>query len=86
MAKYKIEVSKSAEKALYKLPKQILPRLIAAIENLSSNPHPAGSRKLSGTLNSYRIRFNVYRIIYDVYDDIVLIKILKIGHRKDVYR
>ena len=86
MENYKIEVVASAEKALLKLPKNIITKVIEAIRSLAINPRPQGSRKLKGQKEAYRIRVNVYRIIYEIHDRLVLIKVLKIGHRKDVYR
>lgn len=86
MAKYKVEVVRSAEKTLLSLPKAFVPKIVKAIQDLALTPYPAGCRKLSGQKNAFRIRVNVYRIIYEVHDNVVLIKVLKIGHRKDVYR
>lgn len=86
MAKYKIEVVRSAEKTLQSLPKAFIPKIIKVIQDLADQPYPAGCRKLAGQRDTFRIRVNVYRIIYEVHDDLILIKVLKIGHRKDVYR
>ena len=86
MAKYRIEVVRSAEKTLLSLPKPYIPKIVKAIRDLALNPYPAGCRKLAGQKSTFRIRVNVYRIIYEVHDDLILIKVLKIGHRKDVYR
>jgi len=86
MAKYRIEVVRSAEKTLFSIPKPFVSKIIKAIENLADNPYPAGCRKFVGQKDTFRIRVNVYRIIYEVHDDLILIKVLKIGHRKDVYR
>lgn len=86
MASYRIEISRSAEKALFKLPKKILPKVIAALKGLEFDPYPTGCRKLSGEQNTFRIRVSNYRIIYEVFEKRILIKVLKIGHRKDIYR
>ena len=86
MAIYRIEIVRSAEKALYRLPKEMAPKVVAAIQSLALDPFPSGFRKLSGTSNVYRIRVNVYRIIYEIHANLVLVRVLKIGHRKDVYR
>lgn len=86
MADYKIEVVPSAEKTLLKLPKKIVPKIIAVIQSLAHDPRPQGCRKLAGEKNTYRIRVQNYRIIYEIYDNLILIKVLKIGDRKDVYR
>ncbi len=86
MEKYNVEISRSAEKVLLRLPKQVIPKIVATIQGLAINPFPIGCRKLGGETNTFRIRIQVYRIIYEVHENILLIKILKIGHRKDVYR
>ena len=86
MEKYKVEVSRSAEKILFRLPKTAIPKVVATIQSLALNPYPLGCRKLSGYENIFRVRVSVYRIIYEIHDDLVLVRVLKIGHRKDVYR
>ncbi len=86
MANYRSEIGRTAEKALYRLPKEVVPKIIAAIQGLAFNPYPAGCRKLAGEENAFRIRVQVYRIVYEVHPDLVLVKVLRIGHRKDVYR
>jgi mRNA interferase RelE/StbE len=86
MVKYKVEVSASAEKIIKKLPKQTLAKILSVLEGLSVDPRPVGCRKLAGHHLIYRLRVQTYRIIYEIHDDIVLIRILKVGHRKDIYR
>lgn len=86
MAKYKIIVSATAEKSLKRVPKKDLPRLINAIQVLAVDPRPPGCRKLSFEENVYRIRQGRYRIIYEVDGKEILIRVMKIGHRKDIYR
>ena len=83
---YKIEWKQSAKKELKKLKKAVIPRIIKAVESLSINPHPTGSRKLQGSEHLYRVRLGDYRIVYSVENKIVLIEIIRIGHRKDIYR
>jgi mRNA interferase RelE/StbE len=56
------------------------------VEALDENPFPAGSRKLKGEERAYRIRVGDYRIIYDVLRDVLVVLVLSVGHRKDVYR
>ena len=86
MASYKIEWKQSARKELKKLQKKTISRILQIIETLSDNPHPPRSRKLHGTEYTYRLRAGDYRIIYSVYSAIVTIEIVKIGHRKEIYR
>ncbi len=85
MAKYKIEVKKSAEKELRKIPKKELIKIIDQIGSLADNPHPPGSKKLTNQ-EKYRIRIGNYRVLYNVEDEILTIFIIKVGHRKEIYR
>ena len=85
MANYKIFFKKSVKKELYVLSKTDLQRVIKRIEQLAENPRPLGSEKLSGQ-EKYRIRQGNYRIIYSIQDHELHIWIVKIAHRKLVYR
>ena len=86
MAKYELLISQSAEKTLKRLSAKEAARVATAIEKLAIDPRPQGCRKLSGEADTYRVRVGVYRIIYEVKDWLLRILVLKIGHRKDVYR
>ncbi len=86
MKRYRISLSSSAEKALKKLQKQDLRRILAKLESLTIDPFPDGCRKLEGEAHAFRVRVGVYRIIYDVIGNELVIYVLKIAHRKDAYR
>ena len=86
MANYKIEISKSAEKSLQRIPKKDILKVVQSIQSLAISPFPEGCRKLQGEENTYRIRQGNYRVIYEVEDNRLLILVLKIGHRKDIYK
>jgi len=86
MDSYKIEFKKSAEKDLAKLPRAILPRVVKAIRALEKDPFPHGVKKLRNYEKSYRIRVGNYRILYTVFKGILIIEIIRIGHRKEIYR
>ena len=86
MSHYEIEVSRSAERQLKKLVRDDRQRVARAINGLTSEPRPRGARKLQGYEDAYRIRVGVLRIVYSVEALRVTIIILKIGHRKNVYR
>ena len=86
MASYQIEWKRSALKELKKTPKETVIRIVQAIELLAFDPFPTGTRKLSGAESSYRIRVGDYRVIYSVHEEQLLIEIVRVGHRKDVYR
>ena len=85
MAKYEISVKKSAVKELEAIPKKELQKIIKKIQSLSSDPRPEGSQKLSHR-EQYRLRQGDYRIIYSVQDDDSTVHIIKVGHRKEIYR
>lgn len=86
MESYKIQWKNSAKKELKKLDKQIIIKILQAVEKLANNPHPSGSKKLMGSESIYRIRVGNYRIIYNIQSSVVSIEIIKVGHRRDVYR
>jgi mRNA interferase RelE/StbE len=82
---YSVLIKKSAERELRKIPKADLQRITQRIKDLAATPRPSGSEKLAGQ-DSYRIRQGDYRIVYTVDDSHRLIEIIKIGHRREVYR
>ncbi len=86
MASYRIEWRRSTKKDLRKIGAQDRLRIITAIEALESDPFPPGCTKLSGSEHSYRIRSGNYRILYDVHSGHLVIEVIKVGPRKDVYR
>ncbi len=83
--KYTLLIKKKAEKELLRLPRNEVLKIREVILLLSENPRPYGSKKLSGSMNEYRIRVGNYRILYVVNDDIITICVFKIAHRKDAY-
>ena len=85
MAKYKIALRRSVLTDLKPIPKKDVKRILAAIESLADNPRPPQCRKLSNE-EKYRLRCGVYRILYSIEDHKLIVCIVKVGHRKDVYR
>lgn len=85
MDSYKIEWKHSAIQELKDLPKEVVPRIVKEIGDLSMNPHPHGVKKLSGSERTYRIRQGSYRVVYTVTKTTSVVEIIRIGHRKDVY-
>ena len=84
MAKYELAFKKSALKDLLPLPSVDVKRIMKAIEGLKNDPRPPGSQKLSGS-EKYRLRKGKYRILYTIADELLVITVVKIAHRKDVY-
>jgi mRNA interferase RelE/StbE len=83
---YTIDFRPSAHKAIDKLSTSIYNRIQPRIDALAENPRPAGSVKLSGTGNMYRIRAGDYRIVYEIHDDRRIVIVLIVARRRDVYR
>ncbi len=86
MARRSIEISRTAEKQLKKLNRDNQRRVVKAIVALAEDPLPQGSRKLAGYDDVFRIRVGPYRVLYSVSGKKLVIIMLKLGHRKDVYR
>ena len=84
MANYTIVLSKKAQNQLDKLSDNIAEPIITAIAGLEENPRPKGCKKLKGR-EGYRIRTGNYRIIYDIFDTELIVDIITLGHRKDIY-
>lgn len=85
MGKYRIELKKSVLKDFSSIPKKDLQRIIVAIESLADDPRPPQSKKLSG-LEQYRLRQGNYRILYSIKDDVLIVFVVAVGHRKEIYR
>lgn len=86
MARYRIEVSATAERQLKKIRREDAIRILRSISLLAGDPRPAGCRKMSGYEDIYRIRTGNYRVIYEIDGQQIVIVILKIGHRREAYR
>jgi mRNA interferase RelE/StbE len=83
---YRIEIKRTARKALLALPHDVQRRLSESIDALASDPHGTSTRKLTGSDTLYRVRIGDYRVVYEVQDDRLLIHVVKVGHRRDIYR
>jgi mRNA interferase RelE/StbE len=86
MSLFTIEWKRSALKELKCLPKAEVTRIRTAVEGLRFDPFPAGSRKLAGVEDAYRIREGSYRVVYTVAASRLVIEVIRVGHRKDIYR
>jgi mRNA interferase RelE/StbE len=84
MPNYSIFLTKKAQKSLDKLSTIVAEPIFLAIENLATNPRPIGCKKLKGRL-AYRIRIGDYRVIYEIIDNKLIIDVVAIGHRKEIY-
>ena len=82
---YKIRLLKSADKLLKSLQQKDRIKIAETIQQLSDNPRPVGCKKLKDT-NLYRIRIGDYRVIYKIEDEVLSVLVIRIGHRKDIYK
>ncbi len=86
MAIYQIKWKRSATKELKKLPKDAVQKILRTVEQLSQNPRPVGVKKIVGSKHSCRIRVGNYRIVYSIVEVTFVVEIIRVRHRKDVYR
>ena len=82
--KYRVRIERKAQKKLAKIPDPYYSKIKLAILNLGTDPKPQGYQKLKGR-DGYRIRVADYCIIYEIFDDVLLIDVIDLGHRKDIY-
>ena len=85
MAEYKLYFRESVEKDFRAIPKKDIKKILQHIESLTKEPRPHGCEKLTGQ-ERYRLRQGKYRIVYSVQDNELSVWIVKVGHRKDIYR
>ncbi len=86
MDSYKLTWKRSACKDLRKLPKTAIHNIVQAVEQLAERPYPVGVKKLAGADHTYRLRVGKYRVIYSIFSRTLVIEIIRVRHRKDVYR
>jgi mRNA interferase RelE/StbE len=83
--KYTVLIERYAQKQILKLDKKIIPAIKTAIASLADNPRPYGYKKLKGE-DAYRIRVSDYRIIYEIDNGKIIVTVVSVGHRKDIYK
>jgi len=88
MGRYRIEFARSARKEFEKLPERIRDRIVDALELLSVNPHSEflKVKKMRGGEDLFRLRFGHYLLVYEVRDHVLVVLVIKIGHRREVYK
>lgn len=82
---YRVDFTAGAARQLRKLPKDVRDRLAPHLNDLATNPRPAGAKKLKGT-EGFRIRVGDYRVLYEIHDTASRVLIVKVGHRREAYR
>jgi len=83
---YRVFLERAAEKDLARLSSEIHDRVVEAIQSLATNPRPPGCRKLRGSEHDWRIRVGDYRVIYEIADEIRIVRVNRVRHRREVYR
>ena len=86
MRKYAVHFKPSVDRQLQRLPVSTQKRIVGEVAALGENPRPAGVVKLAGTDTLWRIRVGDYRVIYEIHDTRLIVLVLRVAHRKDVYR
>ena len=86
MGRFELRISRMAERQLKRLPSEGRDRVVRAVRALADDPMPRGSRRLTGYDDVFRIRIGPYRVLYSIAASTLTILVLKIGHRRDVYR
>ena len=82
---YRIEIARSAQKAMESLDGSIRPRVVIAVRALANNPRPLGCVKLTNR-EAWRIRVGDYRVVYEIRDAVLVVTVVEIGHRREIYR
>ena len=83
---YRVELSPHALRDLKGLDKTAQKRIAQAIDGLESNPRSHGCQKMEGLENAFRIRVGDFRVVYQIHDKVLFVLVIKIGHRRDIYR
>lgn len=83
---YTVEFTSAAARQVRKLPRPAQVRVLGAIELLGTDPRLPGARKLAGEATAWRMRVGEYRVIYDVFDRSLIVTVVRVGHRREVYR
>lgn len=86
MSRYRLEITREALRALAKLDKPVRCRVQAAIDKLSQQPRPPGVLALQGLRRAYRLRVGNYRVVYTVDDGRLVVLVIDLGHRREIYR
>lgn len=83
---YKVQLAQAAADFIRGQTKKVQRQITGKLRRLKDDPRPPEAKKIAGAENFYRLRSGVYRIVYQVFDDRVLVTVIRIGHRKDVYK
>lgn len=83
---YRVQIEPAVDRTVSKLTPRVRDRILRRIQELANDPRPPGCVKLAGVADTYRIRVGDYRILYEVHDRMILVVVVRVGHRREVYR
>jgi mRNA interferase RelE/StbE len=83
---YRVRISPDADKQLARLDGPVRARVVQRIDQLAENPRPSGCKKLKGDDDLWRVRVGDYRIVFSIHNDLLLVLVIRIAHRREVYR
>ena len=83
---YSVSLNAHAARSFRKLPREIQKRISPAIDAVKDEPRPPGAEKITGIANTYRIRVGNYRVLYEIHDNVLVILVIDLGHRREIYR
>ena len=83
---YTVQLAPAAKRQLRKLDRSIQERVVRRLDKLEKDPRPPGVEKMEGDESTYRIRLGEYRIVYEIRDKVLVVLVLKVGHRREIYR
>jgi mRNA interferase RelE/StbE len=83
---FQIEIKPAAQRQIKKLPPSIQEKIFQALEELKFEPRPSNAKKMVGEENAYRVRVGKYRIVYEIYERVLLVVVVQVGHRREIYR
>lgn len=83
---YTVQLAPAAKRQLRKLDRSIQERVVRGLDKLEKDPRPPGVEKMEGDESTYRIRMGEYRIVYEIRDKVLVVLVLKVGHRREIYR
>ena len=86
MGSYRSEWRQSVRKDMRRITPRSVRRIVSAVEQLALDPFPKGCSKLTNTERAFRIRVGEYRVVYEIIDHLLVVEVVKVGHRRDVYR
>ena len=83
---YRVEIRPAARRQIKKLPREVQAKVLSRLTCLAEDPRPAGAEALQGYQELYRLRVGQYRVLYEIHDGVLVVVVVRVGHRKEVYQ